>query len=86
MRLDWWPAALADLAALAERAPVTARRVVSAVETFASWGFPDIGVPLPGRRERFLVVSTQLVIYQVAFNRVVVTRVVDARKRRQSDR
>jgi len=75
--------AIRNLAALVERAPVQAERVVAAAEKFAVTGFPDRGRRVPERKQRYLAVPPQGIFYRVVGDDLIIVAVRDARRRRK---
>lgn len=76
--------ALRSLAALADRAPSQARRVVDTMTWLAASGFPHQGVPIPGTRDqRYYPVPPHGVRYLVDGDELIVLRITDVRRRRK---
>jgi plasmid stabilization system protein ParE len=82
LRLLWTDAALAQLEALADRAPAQAAAVVRAMEWMAARDMGDLGRRVPGRRRRYWPVPPQGVYYSAERGQLIVYEVRDARRRR----
>jgi hypothetical protein len=83
LRLRWTDPALADLAELAERAPVQAAAVVRAVEWLAGLRTPAVGRYVPDLNALYWPVPPQGVAYLVEPGEIVIVGIYDARRRRQ---
>ena len=84
MRLRWTDPALADLAELAQRAPVQAAAVVRAVEWLAGLRTPTVGRYVPDLDALYWPVPPQGVAYLVdQRGEIVIVGIYDARRRRQ---
>jgi hypothetical protein len=74
---------LADLRDLAQRAPVQAAAVHWTAQWLAEQKFSRLGHPVGGTEERYWPVPPQGIFYRVGKGELVITRVLDTRRRRQ---
>jgi len=83
VRLRWTEPALADLIALADRAPAQAAAVVRAAEWLAQLHTPAIGRHVEGYGGLYWPVPPQGIAYTVEGGEVLIHAIHDARQRRE---
>ena len=85
MRLRWDDRALDELRAARDRAPRQAQAVVTEVEWLAASPFPGMFRRVGGRtRDHVLVVAPYVVLYRVDGDALIVLRVLDGRRERET--
>ena len=83
MRLRWRRQARSDLTELAQRAPVQAAAVYRTAHWLAEQQFSRLGHPVAGTNELYWPVPPQGILYRVGKGELVITRVLDTRRRRK---
>ena len=84
MRLRWRRQARSDLRELAQRAPAQAAAVYRTAHWLAEQQFSRLGHPVAGTNERYWPVPPQGIFYRVGKGELVITRVLDTRRRREA--
>ncbi len=83
MRIEWTEKALADLAAIAARAPQQALHIYEEIGRFEKSGFPNSYRRVRGRKdERAMSVPPHVVLYRARGDGVQIRRIRDSRRRR----
>jgi plasmid stabilization system protein ParE len=83
VRLRWRRQARSDLRDLAQRAPAQAAAVYRTTQWLAEQKFSRLGRPVAGTDERYWPVPPQGIFYWVGRGQLVITRVLDTRRRRE---